>query len=232
MIVLGLAGQAGAGKDTVADYLAARYGFQVFSFSDALYHEVAAAFGLPDESLLRDRATKDTPSAQLCAENCSDGSFLHVIVALSGGPKGGDEPLSPRQILQWWGAEYRRAQNPDYWIEKADRWIYDLWAMFQYPEQRPQLFVNTSVRFANEQAFIHKFTCGNVWHIRREGHGPANGHVSETPLPMLPYERQLFNNDSIDRLHRGIELLLSTQAEFVRVEPMLPYDPTQPQKED
>ena len=71
MILIGLAGHAGSGKDSVADYLVSRYGFVKSSFSDALYREVAAAFGLPDESLLRDRATKEVPTELLAAKKCS-----------------------------------------------------------------------------------------------------------------------------------------------------------------
>ena len=110
-------------------------------------------------------------------------------------------------------------------MERADEWIYRLWEMFQYPEQRPQYFVNTTVRFPNEQAFIHKFTNGNVWHLHRDGGGPVNTHVSDRALPVLPFERELWNNDSIERLYKGIDLMFSTTAQFVRVEPMEPDIP-------
>lgn len=233
MINIGLAGPAGCGKDTVADHLVRRYGFIKYSFSDALYREVTEAFALGEDSLLRDRETKEVQTYALKLDACSDLDFYYVARRMRPSLVSTD-PLSPRQILQWWGTEYRRAQDPDYWVKRADEWIYDVMASVGYPELRPQFFVNTSVRFPNEQAWIHKFTCGNVWHIRREGLAPVAAHESETPLPVLELERELFNNDTIDRLCNGIDLLLRTNARFVRVEPMLPvvqHEVEQPEKE-
>jgi hypothetical protein len=231
---LGLAGRAGSGKDTVADYLVKRYGFLKFSFSDALYREVAAAFGLEDESLLRDRATKEAPYYRLQHTYCMDDPFRAMLI-----DRFGDRTCSPREILQWWGTEYRRAQDPEYWIKQADAWIFDVWAACAYPEHRPQFFVNTSVRFPNERAWVHRFTNGQVWHLRREGLAAVTAHESEVPLEVLHnrelvradgstkhcFERALHNNGSIDSLYRAIELLLATQAPTVRAEPMLPYEP-------
>ena len=222
MILIGLAGQAGVGKDTVADYLVARYGFVKFAFSDALYREVTEAFVLPDESLLRDRARKELPTYALAGENCNDQDFTAVMARFVGA---GDLACSPRQILQWWGTEYRRAQDPEYWVSAASRWLHDYRRMFKYPEQRPQFFVNTTVRFPNEREFIHEHADGNVWHIRRGSAAPVAAHVSEAPLSVLEGERELYNNDTIGRLHLGIEMLLRTQARFVKVEPMLPAGP-------
>lgn len=235
MILLGLAGAAGSGKDTCADYLVRRYGFLKFSFSDALYREVAAAFGLEDESLLRYRKTKDAPAQMLQLRMCKDRAFSELAVKLLDAQhkEVGVEPflypegqaLSPRQILQWWGTEYRRAQAPNYWLDRAGQWMAEVWGSCKYPEHRPQLFVNTSVRFPNERDWVRGFTNGQVWHLRREGLGAVNAHVSEAPLEVLEPERELFNNGSIDTLHKGIELLLSTEARFVRCEPLLETPP-------
>ena len=38
-------------------------------------------------------------------------------------------------------------------------------------------------------------------------------------------EREIYNNDTIERLHAGVELLLSTGARFVKVQPMQPDEP-------
>ena len=221
MILLGLAGAAGSGKDAVADYLCQRYGFVKFSFSDALYREVAAAFGLPDDSLLRDRETKEVPSELLALEFCTDDEFVRVVQWFPGEPVAITDPISPRQILQWWGTEYRRAQDPDYWIAQAEQWLVRVHEITRYPEHRPQLFVNTSVRFPNEHAWIKELE-GNVWHLRRDAAAPVAGHVSEAPLPVLEGEREIFNNHTLDYLYLGVDQLLTSGAEFVRLEPPAP----------
>jgi hypothetical protein len=227
MILLGLAGAAGSGKDAVADYLGRRYGFIKFSFSDALYREVAAAFGLPDDSLLRDRETKEVPSELLALEFCTDDEFVRVVQRFPGEPVTITDPISPRQILQWWGTEYRRAQDPDYWIAQAEQWLVRVHEITRYPEHRPQLFVNTSVRFPNEHAWIKELE-GNVWHLRRDAAAPVAGHVSETPLPVLDGEREIFNNYTLDYLYKGVDQLLTSGAKFVRLEPPAPMVEPEP----
>jgi hypothetical protein len=234
MFILGLAGQAGVGKDTVADYLVKAYGFVKFAFSDALYAEVQAAYGLEDQSLLRDRATKEVPTERLALKHCTDEGFLNstgYLLAPDIKTKVDHSPLSalsPRQVLQWWGTQYRRAQDPHYWLWQNENWLHKVRADHLYPEHAPQHFVNTTVRFENEREWIHaggweNLWQGNVWHIRREGLAPVASHVSETELPVITPERQLWNNASIERLYRGVDLLMSTHARFVRVEPMAPY---------
>lgn len=228
MIILGLAGPARSGKDTVADYLVRHYGFVKCAFSDTLYDEAQQAYGLEDQSLLRDAATKDTPSRDLALDQCSDGSFVSVArrMLVEAHPDTffplDEQPLSPRQVLQWWGTEYRRAQDPDYWIKRAEDRIMTTQSL--YPEQRPQHFVETGTRFENERSWIHDHG-GNVWHIRRDcNNAPGQGHASSATLPVwdlnMRRERELWNNDSLDRLYQGIDLLMSTSARFVRVEPM------------
>lgn len=227
MIILGLAGQAGVGKDTVANYLRDNYGFIVFAFSDALYSEVQHAFGLETQDLLRNRDTKELPSDLLTLQQCSDDAFILVarkmLVELNPDSFNNLDaiPMSPRQVLQWWGTEYRRAQDGDYWVKQSHEFVRAMQSAARYPEQRPQYFVNTTTRFKNERDWVHA-TGGNVWHIHRDGVAAVNAHVSETPLEVLEDERELWNNDSLERLYAGIDLLLRTSARFVRVEAMTP----------
>ena len=194
MLIIGLAGQAGVGKGAAADYLVAAYGCVKLSFAAALYQEVAKAYDLgEDEFLLRDRATKEKPISRLSLEECSDHAFVEVartmLDRIGGITLPHDlKPLSPRQVLQWWGTQYRRAQNENYWILQVEAAIGQLWSACAYPEHRPQLFVCDDVRFENERKFI---SCGGggIWHIRRDGVAPVNTHESENPLPVLEGER-------------------------------------------
>lgn len=236
MLNLGLAGQASSGKDTVADYLVSRYGFVKYSFGDGVRRELAAAYGITDESCLIDRRYKELPVEALALEGCADQDFVKVArakIARENPDTFFDLdtfPLSPRWLQQTWGAEYRRAQSPDYWIEQTQNWLEDMWNLPTYPELRQQFFVNTSVRFPNEQAWIRDFNGnGGVWHLHRDSIEPVHAHESETPLPVLDGEREIFNNAGLDQLYRAVDLLLSTNARFVRCEPPLPMTPPEEQ---
>lgn len=229
MIVLGLAGQAGAGKDTVADYLVKTFGFVKFAFSDALYAEVQQAFGLPDQNLLRNRDTKEISNGALRLDACKDDAFVVVACRALDIPveDAGAIVLSPRQLLELWGTEYRRAQNPHYWLDRAEDFIFGLRGMFPYAERAPQYFVECGTRFENEREWITSgayggLFSGSIWHIRNSRVQSSSNHESAKPLPVLDGERELFNNDTIERLHKGIDLMMTTDSRFVAVEPMAP----------
>lgn len=238
MLILGLAGgkvlpdgtivpgSAGVGKDTVADYLVEQYGFTKFAFSDRLYDEVQAAYGLEDQELLRGRDTKEIDTVRLLLNNCYDTAFRIVAIQKLHREWGTkiapvnfyDLPLSPRWITQTWGTEYRRAQSPNYWLDACSNWLDETRKHF-YPEHRPLCYVNTTCRFSNEQLWIHGYG-GNVWHLRRPVVTTEPTHVSEQLLPVLEGERELWNCDTIQRLYGGVDLLMRTSARFVHVLPM------------
>jgi hypothetical protein len=56
------------------------------------------------------------------------------------------EDPKPRTLLQWWGTEYRKAKDPDYWIKRLRTTL---------SEHNPDVALITDVRFPNEVAFIH-----------------------------------------------------------------------------
>ena len=228
MLILGLAGQARCGKNTIADYLVKRYGFVSFAFSDNLYNEVQAAYNLEDQSLLRSAETKDTPQEALQLKNCVDAGFIDIATAQIDLLYPNQKLLapwlvwlSPRQVLQWHGTEYRRAQDPNYWVHRAADFVYGVQYGFTYPEHRPQFFVETGTRFENEREWITQANDGNIWHIHRDGiEAPGQGHSSAAVLPVMPGERELWNNDTVERLHYGIDLMLSQDVQQVKVLPL------------
>ena len=56
-----------------------------------------------------------------------------------------EEP-KPRSLLQWWGTDYRRAKDPDYWVKKLRKTL---------EEHKPEVALISDVRFPNEVDFIH-----------------------------------------------------------------------------
>lgn len=86
----------------------------------------------------------------------------------------GQTAVTVRRILQWWGTEYRRAQDPDYWTKAWSRKIegFDL--------ENIHVLID-DVRFMNELNTI-KAHGGLIVKIERPGFSGANNHASETSL--------------------------------------------------
>ncbi|MBU2722911.1 nucleoside/nucleotide kinase family protein [Acidithiobacillus ferridurans] len=113
-MIVGFTGPAGCGKDTAADILVSTRGFRKESFATNLYREVSDAFGVSVDRL-SNRATKELPMVGLEATLCDDLGFVEVLQHVD--PEfDWHKPYSPRQILQWWGTDYRREQDEDYWV--------------------------------------------------------------------------------------------------------------------
>jgi hypothetical protein len=123
--LIGLTGLAGTGKDTVADLLVTHCGFTKLAFADKLYAEIEHAFGV-EQLYLKHRSTKEHPMTALALRKCNADGFVGRMIIHYGEQDQRldlDAPRSPRQILQWWGTEYRRKQNPDYWTTAVNHQI-------------------------------------------------------------------------------------------------------------
>lgn len=95
-----------------------------------------------------------------------------------------------RPILQWWGTEWRRAQNPNYWLEKlaaALPWHEDV-----------NLFV-PDVRFQNEAELIRNLG-GTLIRVDRPGGPVIHGmeHPSENDWRVVMPDVSLVNGGTLD----------------------------------
>ncbi len=153
--VIGLAGKMGSGKDTIAAMLRMR-GYKKLSFGEALRKEVLYY------------ATR---------EMCPYGVPAWVMGALGSVRLGGSltlwnkpTPTLVRRLLQWWGTDYRRAQNDEYWVDLlGTEWF-----------NSTDRYVISDVRFRNEADSIRS-RGGKIWRVtgRHSVCADTSEHVSE-----------------------------------------------------
>lgn len=213
--IIGLTGARGAGKDTVAKMLASEL-FVRTAFADALYIEVAKAYGVPVD-LLQYRSTKETPLMALALERCADLGFvarmrdvfaqeLAECAKHAWLPESLDffaairqdevlaqwmaEPRSPRFILQYWGTEYRREVSGDsYWRDQVSSQL----------QTRPdEKFVVTDVRFPDEANLLRSMGGAIIRVTRPElayEDQTADKHPSELAMLDYPCDGELVNRE-------------------------------------
>lgn len=104
-----------SGKTTATEPLTRR-GFFKGSFGDEIYVEVAEAFGVTVEEL-RSHAWKTTPVNLLSIRSCDCATFRGIMKSLG---EDMSAPRTSRFVLQRWATEYRRAQDPLYWVKTLD----------------------------------------------------------------------------------------------------------------
>ena len=215
-ILTALCGPAGAGKDTVADYLVEHHGYTKLAFADALRDEVGRAFDISVQ-LLTQRETKEHPMSALALQRCMDFEFvqrmaqqfasgLHGANGIAGERISLSSPRSPRQIMQWWGTEYRRAQAPHYWVDAF------MTRLIKEHQQGNHRFVVTDVRNTNEAELLREMGA-SLWQITRPGFDiPPGAHSSETTGAEFAPDFQLLNDHSITHLHKQAYAALTKSA--------------------
>jgi hypothetical protein len=84
------------------------------------------------------------------------------------------DPLCPlgkqRKLLQWYGSDYRRADDDTYWIRQLEQTI---------ELEKPQIAILSDLRFPNEMAWTLQY--GEAVRVDRAGLPPST-HLSETAL--------------------------------------------------
>jgi len=151
--IIGLCGHMGVGKDAAAALLS-MVGYRRLAFADQVRIEV--------EDAIRRRIVPFRPLE--VAYISEDLRRAHLAEVWS---KPTDVRM--RRILQWWGTEYRRTQDQDYWVKLAAAKI-----------DGPTVF--SDVRFPNEVEVIRS-RGGVIWKIDRpvkiDG---IEGHASERAI--------------------------------------------------
>lgn len=209
--IIGLHGLPGTGKDTVADYLRRTHGFYRMAYADPVKDELAAAF-LCRRDLFEQRALKLEGSTSLCLARCTNERFVDWYLSTAAGQMelsvlgAGVYPLprSPRWMMQTWGTDYRRAQNPLYWLQRLEEKVVAL--------PVDARIVVTDVRYDNEAALLVLLDDdAEMWELVRPNnphHVKTDKHSSNTRLS-LPIQRTILNSGTVNQLQRKAEKIIS-----------------------
>ncbi len=182
-MIIGFAGKAASGKTTAAKHLLEQSNLNIVILPMALIlreevenfiRQVAAEAYVPlvygDQD---DKVRVFYIDEKRALENCSVwGNFVADHHEIQDRP--GQSAVTVRRILQWWGTEYRRAQDPDYWTKAWEK------KLLEYDLVSTHILVD-DVRFINELNIIKKH--GGIFiKIERPGFDGANNHSSENSL--------------------------------------------------
>jgi hypothetical protein len=183
---IGLAGKSGSGKDLIADYIGDRYSYKKIAVADAIRKEVA-----------------DFLDKALGTWFTAIPGFTAVVMAFHN--MVWEKPTHPamRILLQWWGTEYRRSQDSNYWTKKlAERLNNNEW------------IVVSDVRTPDEMKEI-RAAGGEVWFVIRPGVAPVGipNHYTEIALEDAKFDRTIVNDGTIDDLKQMVEYEFSSTCD-------------------
>lgn len=201
--LIGIHGKAGAGKDTIANYLCDNYkNTYSEAFADPLKDVAAIAFGIP-RYMFDDPLVKNSPN-----------DFWGI---------------SPRQILQFVGTELFRynihkLNNGHFWLWQEYFWIDRMVGRLKgeldravNPEEEyapGDCVVISDVRFQNEYEWIVDNN-GIMIHVTREGADGNVGipnHASEAGISYETNYDTVFhieNNGTLEDLYRKVDNIMS-----------------------
>lgn len=186
-IVMGIGHRARYGKDTVANMIkeerGKEYNIAISPFAAALKQEVnenaLKAGGMRRLFGEKNGGSGGDPYEYMRA----DGAFVELPPWVQYDPDPPmDDPLCPlgkqRTLLQWWGSEFRRAIDPNYWVDKNAKFI---------SESGAEIVLVPDMRFLNELDFCQEY--GETIKVHRPNFDNGVGdHISETALAYLDDE--------------------------------------------
>jgi hypothetical protein len=186
MLIIGLGHQAQHGKDTFAQTIYDAYrgvlDIRLASFADPLRAEVTqAAYDIWEEiAYPKGLFNPQEALRMLC--------YRHGVPFDPEAPVDQDYPWGKqRKLYQWWGTEFRRAQDPDYWVNQAEDHI------LQAEADGADTIIFRDMRFHNEFDLIGRLGGSRVKISRMGWESNVPQHISETEL-----------KDRVFDLHLGV----------------------------
>lgn len=209
-MIIGIAGKAASGKTTAAQHLAPLLEREalILPMARVLRDEVEEflraiggaeyvplVYGCQDDKV-RIFYVDEAKALQQCSP-WADFIAMHADIQ----DRPGQTALSVRRILQWWGTEYRRAQDHDYWTKAWEKKV------VQYDLRVTDVLVD-DVRFMNELKTI-KGQGGMLIKIDRPGFAAGGNHASEISLDdYREWDEVILNDGSLEQFREKVAGLI------------------------
>jgi hypothetical protein len=208
-MIIGFAGKAASGKTTAAHHLAPLLAGEtrIIPMAMVLRDEVEAFLrGIGADEFVplvyggqEDKLRVFYVDQQKALQECPEWtSFFSEHADIQ--DRSGQTAVTVRRILQWWGTEYRRAQDPDYWTKAWERKVSGL------DLQRIHVLVD-DVRFVNELQMLLRLGA-KVVKIERPGYAAGGNHASETSLDDYhEWSRVIVNDGTLEEFKQQVATL-------------------------
>lgn len=166
--IVGILGEKGHGKDTFARLVQSETGeFGVTHFAEALKSMCHEIWGLTEEQL-HDPVVKEEPlHTPVYMDEAIEA--MRSVTGLSGIKPAGRVARTPREVMQFFGTEYVRATQDDYWVEQVRKVI-----------RRGGSFLVPDTRFHNEADALREMGGLLIKIVRVDAPVGGDGHASET----------------------------------------------------
>lgn len=177
--IIAIHGLAGSGKDSVAEILAEKYGYERIAFGDAV----------------KDCLLKLNPIVHT-SDYCDSVTYLDEMVLTYGWDEVKREYPEVRRLLQSFGTDVVRDMiGEDTWIDIALRKV-----------KLGKRYVFTDVRFSNELSRLKKEFMDDLLTIKITRPGvDSDGHSSEAGLRASFFQFWIENSGSLSDLERNVD---------------------------
>lgn len=217
-MLLGICGQAGSGKDTVADHLCLQHQFVKVGFADPLKRICKDVFNFSDEQLWGPSEKRNAEDRRYPRPSLPGPGGMGLLYDTG--------YLTPRHALQTLGTEWGRHCYADVWVDYAIRihaklqeggWQYRPMNGLKMAANPPDFRANvviSDVRFRNEVEGIKK-AGGYIFRIIRpgaEGNVGVSGHASEMEQKSIPdalFDGVILNASTIVDLFSNVSQMIA-----------------------
>ena len=185
MFVIGIAGKKRHGKDAVAKI--------IMNYAKEHGHvAVKRAMADPLKEECAKMIVEELASNSSCSFNLT--TYYEQVLA----DMNSDETKEKyRLLLQWWGTEFKRSIDPDYWVKRLKVWL-------SVAKNYVDLVVIPDVRFVNEIETVKQLG-GIVIRVERPQLVQCDTHASEKLLDDYKnWDSVIVNDGTLDELEQHV----------------------------